>query len=160
VLLLAACTSRGPVTEQTLGQFPVDDLSGLITQTGVALDAANSTDGNGSLRIEATAPTVVYLYEVHDIDLDNATLFYRARVKTEGLEGQAYLEMWCHFPGGGEYFSRGLQSPVSGTQGWTTAETPFLLRQGENPDYVKLNLVIDGTGTAWIDDIRLLGASM
>jgi hypothetical protein len=27
---------------------------------------------------------------------------------------------------------------------------------GENPDNVKLNFVVNGTGTIWIDDIRLL----
>jgi hypothetical protein len=35
-------------------------------------------------------------------------------------------------------------------------ETPFFLKKGENPDNVKLNLVINGKGTAWIDDIRVL----
>ena len=29
-------------------------------------------------------------------------------------------------------------------------------KEGENPDNVKLNLVINGKGTAWIDDIRVL----
>jgi len=48
------------------------------------------------------------------------------------------------------------QTPLTGTTDWTTEETPFFLRKGENPDNVKLNLVINGKGTAWIDDIRLL----
>jgi hypothetical protein len=39
---------------------------------------------------------------------------------------------------------------------WTMEEIPFFLKKGKNPDNVKLNLVFDGTGTAWIDDIRLL----
>jgi len=64
--------------------------------------------------------------------------------------------MWCHFLGRGEFFSRGLVTPLTGTTDWTTQEIPFLLKEGENPDNVKLNLVIDGKGTAWIDDIRLL----
>jgi hypothetical protein len=81
---------------------------------------------------------------------------YQARVRTENIDGQVYLEMWCHFPGRGEYFSRGLQSPLTGTKDWITIETPFFMRKGEKPDYVKLNLVINGKGTAWIDDIRLI----
>lgn len=32
---------------------------------------------------------------------------------------------------------------------------PFFLQKGENPDNVKLNLVIEGKGTVWIDDIHL-----
>jgi hypothetical protein len=31
----------------------------------------------------------------------------------------------------------------------------FFLKKGEKPDYIKLNLVIEGKGTAWIDDIGL-----
>jgi hypothetical protein len=60
------------------------------------------------------------------------------------------------FLGIGEFFSRGLQTPLTGTTDWTTEETLLFLEKGENPDNVKLNLVINGKGTAWIDDIRLL----
>jgi len=45
---------------------------------------------------------------------------------------------------------------LTGTTDWTTEETPFFLQKGENPSSVKLNLVINGKATVWIDDIRLL----
>lgn len=64
--------------------------------------------------------------------------------------------MWCHFAERGEFFSRNLQTPLAGTMEWTTEEAPFLLKKGENPDNLRLNLVIDGQGTVWIDDVRLL----
>jgi len=139
-----------------LKRFPIDTMEGIITQSGVEIDKGISSDGNGSLKITATGPTVVRLFELGDIDIENARLIYQARVRTEGIEGQVYLEMWCHFPGKGEFFSRGLQTPLTGTTNWTTEETPFFLKKGENPDNVKLNLVINGRGTAWIDDIRVL----
>jgi len=143
-----------------LRRFPVDNLEGLITQSGVQIDKEISSDGNGSLRITATESTVVRLFEIGDIDIENARLIYQARVRTEGIEGQVFLEMWCHFPGKGDFFSRGLKTPLTGTTNWTTEETPFFLKKGENPDNVKLNLVINGKGTAWIDDIRLLKGSL
>ena len=139
-----------------LKRFPIDNLEGIITQSGIQIDNAVSSDGNGSLRVTATKPIVVRLFEVGDIDIENARLIYQAKLRTEGVEGQVYLEMWCRFPGKGEFFSRGLQTPLTGTTDWTTEETPFFLKKGENPDNVKLNLVIDGQGTAWIDDIRLV----
>jgi hypothetical protein len=139
-----------------LKKFPVDNMEGIITQSAVQIDKEVSSDGNGSLRITATEPAVVRLFEVGNIDVENARLIYQAKVRTKGVKGQVYLEMWCHFPGKGEFFSRGLQTPLTGTTEWTTEETPFFLKKGENPDNVKLNLVIDGKGTAWIDDIRLL----
>ncbi len=76
------------------------------------------------------------------------------------MEGQVFLEMWCHFAGKGEFFSRGLQAPLTGTTDWTTEETPFFLKKGENPDNVKLNVVINGKGTAWVDDVKLLRAPL
>jgi hypothetical protein len=64
--------------------------------------------------------------------------------------------MWVSVPGRGEFFSRGLTSPLTGTTDWATAETPFLLREGEDPDNVRLNVVVDGAGTVWVDDVWLL----
>ena len=155
IFVLVGC-SKTPQEVVELKKFPIDSLEGIITQSGVQFDKEVSSDGNGSLKIIATEPTVVRLFELGDIDIENARLIYQAKVRTEGVEGQVYLEMWCHFLGKGEFFSRGLQTPLTGTTNWTTEETPFFLKKGENPDNVKLNLVINGKGTAWIDDIRVL----
>ncbi|MHC4424926.1 MAG: DUF4190 domain-containing protein [Planctomycetota bacterium] len=139
-----------------LRQFALDDKDGLITQSGVGIDRQISSDGNGSLRIDATGPTNVRLFEIGDLDIENASLIYQAKLRVENVEGEVYLEMWCHFSGKGDFFSKGVASPLTGTTDWTTEETPFLLAEGENPDNVKLNLVVNGKGTVWIDDIRLL----
>jgi hypothetical protein len=39
---------------------------------------------------------------------------------------------------------------------WTTVETPFFLQKGQNLDNIKLNLVVNGKGTVWIVDIKLI----
>lgn len=142
------------VTE--LKRFPLDDLEGLLTVSGLQLDKQISSDGNGSLRIGANNPTTIWLFETGDIDIENARLIYQARLRTQDVEGTVYLEMLCHFLGKGDFFSRGLMTSLSGSTDWTTQETPFFLKSGENPDNIRLNLVIDGRGTAWIDNIRLL----
>lgn len=156
VFLMIGCGQKASKEVTELKHFPIDNTEEIITQSGVEIDKQISADGNGSLRITAAESTVVRLFETGDIDVENARLIYQAKVRTEGVEGQVFLEMWCHFPGKGEFFSRGLQTPLTGTIDWTTEEIFFLLRKGENPDNVKINLVIDGKGTAWIDDIRLL----
>ncbi len=139
-----------------LRSFPLDDMEGLITQTDVQIDKQISSDSNGSLRIEATEPRTVPLFELGDTDIENTRLLYQARIRTQDVEGKVYLEMLCHFLGKGDFFSRGLMTSLSGSTDWTTQETPFFLKSGENPDNIRLNLVIDGRGTVWIDDIRLL----
>ena len=55
--------------------------------------------------------------------------------------------MWVRAPGQGESFSKGFHNAVSGSNGWADYQIPFLVRRGEQPDFVKLNLVIEGGGT-------------
>lgn len=159
LLVISSCSS-GPAPVAQLKHFPVDDMSGVLTANNVELDPASSTDGGGSLRVSVDGPAVVELFAVENLDIDDVMLIYQAQLRTEDVAGQVYLEMWCDFEGLGEYFSRGLQSPLSGSNDWSTASTPFLLKEGQCPSRVRLNLVIDGAGTAWIDDIRLLTSSL
>lgn len=42
----------------------------------------------------------------------------------------------------------------------TMQETPSSLEKGQYPDNVPLNLLVDGSGTVWIDDVRLLSAPL
>jgi len=140
--------------------FQLESLDGLITRSGIELDRTVSGDGRGVLKISATEPAIFRLFEVADIDVEDAVLIYQARLRTEEAEGFVYLEMLCHFEGKGEFFSRGLDSPLKGTIEWTTEEIPFLLRKGENPDNVKLNIVCEGPGTVWVDSIRLVKRPM
>jgi hypothetical protein len=54
------------------------------------------------------------------------------------------------------YFSKGLGNPVKGTTDWVSYETLFLLKKGERPDFIKLNVIMEGKGTLWIKDVELL----
>ncbi len=157
-LALGSCSSRR-AEERVVYTNPLDSLGMILTRTGVAADPAISSDGHGSIRIEASGPTTIRLAEVQPQDAENATLIYRARLKAQNVAGQAYLEMWCDIPGKGEFFSRGLQSPLSGTVDWVTQQTPFFLQKGQRAQTVKLNVVIAGTGVVWIDDLSLAVAA-
>jgi hypothetical protein len=155
ILLFSGCQSQSGQTVE-LKHYPLDSLEGIISRSGVELDKTISSDGKGSLRITTADPVTVRLYETGDLSVDNARLIYRARLRAESMQGEAYLEMWCRFPGKGEFFSRALHAPLSGTAEWSSQETFFALKQGEDPDEIKLNLVVNGTGTVWIDDIHLI----
>jgi hypothetical protein len=95
------------------------------------------------------------LFEVPNPGVEQCTGLYRARLKTEGLVGRSYLEMWCQFPGRGEAFSRGLGNTISGSSDWATCQTPFFLTAGEKPDLIRLNLVVEGHGKVFIKDVEL-----
>ena len=58
-LLLASLIGCSPsvTSEEVLFENPIADLAGLLTRSGVELDTETSSDGNGSLKIVAGAPT-------------------------------------------------------------------------------------------------------
>jgi len=159
-VMLLAFPLFATAQEVELKHYPLDTMEGVISQSDVSVDKAAAPDGRGALKIVTDKPVVVRLFETGNLDLENARLIYRARLRTEDLKGQAFLEMWCHFPGKGEFFSKGLQNPLSGTTAWATEEIPFFLKKGERPDNVKLNLVVNGKGAVWIQDVRLLKAPL
>ena len=162
LLFATGCSRPGGMAEAPveLRHLPLDSLEGIRAASGITLDSAVSSDGKGSLRVDAASASVVPLFEVTDLNIDNAALIYQAHLQSEGLQGQAFLEMWVRIPGKGEFFSRGLDRPLSGTMSWATIATPFFLEAGQKPDLIRLNLVVNGTGKVWIDDIRLLRAPL
>ena len=150
--LLSATAVRGADSQpQTLKKFSTSDST-------IAKDLA-VTDEKAWM-IDCPKPRTIRLFEISDPEVERCMVIYRARLKSEGLEGQAYLEMWCHFPGKGEFFSRGLENPLTGSNGWASYETPFFLKKGEKPDMIKLNLVIKGSGKIWIKDVELQKAPL
>lgn len=132
---------------EVLRTFTTSDA--LLTRDGVTVDGE-------AWRIEFNEGRSVRLFEETEPRVDQCILTYRARVRTEGTQGRVYLEMWCRLPGRGEFFSKGFQQAVKGTTDWSNHETPFLLKAGQQPDLVKLNLVCEGAGTVWIKDMELL----
>ncbi|MFQ5778827.1 MAG: hypothetical protein ACE5IP_12545 [Terriglobia bacterium] len=158
-LLASACAGPRPDEAAALVElkhFPIDSLEEVRAVQGVSFDRSVSKDGQGSLRVDAEESLLVPLFEVTDVGLKNATLLYQASLQSERLNGEAWLEMFVRFPGRGEFFSRGMDQPVTGTMSWKTVTIPFFLQEGQEPDLIRLNLMVKGKGRVWIDDVRLL----
>jgi len=149
MFILAVNLAQGEELK-TLG---LDDPSSASPK--IEADTQIKTEGKSSLKITTRWPTTVNLGEVSGLDVENAKLVYSAKVKAE-LEGEgtAYLEMWVHL-GDAQYFSKGMNDPVRQKTDWKTIRTPFLFEKGQKPDKATLNLVINGKGTVWIDEITL-----
>jgi len=125
------------------------DMIGLKIQTDTMIKA----EGNGSIKIMTLWPTTVCLGEVTGLNIENAELVYKALVKSD-LESKTFLEIWAHV-GGGQYFSKGMNDVMNQKTEWKTIQTPFLFQKGQRPDKLTLNIVINGKGTIWVDDIVL-----
>jgi len=141
-----------PANGQELKRLPLDSASSLGTT--VSTDTVIKKEGTGSIKIATQGPANICLGVVQPLNIENARLVYQARVKSENLEGAAFLEMWCEV-GGGRYFSRGMDSTVAGTMDWQILQTPFFLQPGQEVNRVTLHIVINGKGTVWVDDVVL-----
>ena len=153
IVLSVAAGLLGPSSAdaQELKKLSLDDASliGLTIQT----DAAVKAEGKASVKISTIWPATVCLGEVSGLNVEDAKLLYKAKVKTE-LEGEAFLEMWVQV-GAGQYFSKGMNDSVKAKSEWKTIQTPFMLQKGQKLEKATLNVVINGKGTVWIDDIVL-----
>ncbi len=132
---------------ETLRTFGPSDRP--ITERGISTD-------EGGWRIEAREAGSVRLFELDESGVERCLLTYRVELRAADVEGGAYLEMWCRFPGRGEFFSKGLHQKAKGTVGWSSYEVPFNLKAGERPDLIRLNVAFDGPGTVWVRNVELL----
>jgi hypothetical protein len=151
-ITMAALALSGPVRGQELKTFSLDDPASLGLR--ITADTAVKTEGRASTRIETAWPVTVCLAAVEGLDVEGEALVFQAKVRT-ALKGQAVLEMWVRIDGK-DYFSRALDRPVAGTSDWRSVETPFLARKGQKIERAWLNLIINGQGTVWVDDARLV----
>jgi len=154
LLTLVVLLSLGnPALAEELKRISLDDALAIGLQ--IQSDSAVKAEGKASIKITTKWPTTVCLAEVPGPDIENAMLVYKAKVKSD-LQGQgtAFLEMWAHV-GGGQYFSRGMNDVVQGKSHWKTIQTPFMFQKGQKPTKVTLNILINGPGTVWVDDIVL-----
>jgi hypothetical protein len=158
--LVACDLGPGPPPDVALYADGLDSPRSVAPQPGLRFDPEVSADGRGSFRVDATGGrTVVRLADVTVEAPRLPRMAYRAKLRAESVAGRAYLEMWVRVKKGGvdqgEFFSRALHSQLSGTSDWSTHEAPFAFQPDEEPTRAKLNVVIEGTGSVWIDAITL-----
>src|SRR5437899_10555740 len=130
--LLKAPEPAGP--PQTIKLFRISDP--IITQGPISVEQ----DG---WFIDSREQQTIRLFEVQNAGVQQCLLTYRARMKTDGLQGRAFLEMWCGVSGRGEFFSKGLNQPAKGTSDWAGYDVQFGLLSGDTDDGRRLNRVVE-----------------
>ena len=124
----------------------------------ITVDGVNIEGDAWCLHFEG--PRTLRLFELTEPGIEKCSVTYRAEMKSDGIEPGAYLEMWCRFPGLGEFFSKGLHTKIRGTTEWASYEIPFLLKEGQRPDVIKLNVVSEGQGTLWLKNVEVLSTEL
>ncbi len=161
LLVIIAISNLKTLAQEKEIELPISNTSEIITQTNVEIDTETSVDDTGSLLINASKPLTVELFELDQEDFGNKRLTYRAQIRSENLiasedsRGISYLELLAKFPDGQELVSRGPRVPISGTTDWRGAETVLYIDKGDSPQSVKLNLIVEGQGKVWLDNVKL-----
>lgn len=83
------------------------------------------------------------------------------QVRYQGVEGAGYLEMWSHFPDGGQYFSRtladvGSMMQLKGSSGWRQFTLPFDATGAPAPTRLVVNVVLPGRGVVYLGPLQLV----
>jgi hypothetical protein len=155
ILLACATCAAGAVTDLISSrQFAFADRlpEDVRVVPAPGVDEANQS---GALAVEHSGTGTVWvpLFESSLGGVDRV-FSYRAQVASRGLQGRAYLEMWCSI-GGSDYFSKGLDDPVMGTSAWSAKEISFQSGPGQGIDKITLGLRFEGPGTVMIDHVSL-----
>jgi hypothetical protein len=163
VVALGACGEGAPGDGSGAGtagaievaHFPLSD-GAIPAGADAAFDPGVSQDGGGSLRVQTSQGGRLRLYRLDDLGLVQGEVAFTGFLRSRGLSGRAVLEMWCRPAEGEAAFVRGYGSAVTGDSEWAPQEVrfsnPALCR---NPVSIELNVLIEGAGTVWIDDLRL-----
>lgn len=157
VLLLAAV----PAAAQSLRTVT---WSSATKPAGAALVPADGTTGFARLRVgNATGkPLQVTLATLPAPPITTPYWAVRGQVRSEAVVGQAFLEMWNLFPGGGRFFSRtlGAAGPMrhlEGTQGWRPFALPFQSQPGHPPpSELVVNVFLPGAGQVEVGPLDLV----
>jgi hypothetical protein len=148
-----ATPERSPVQ---IAHFPLSE-DAVPGEADAVFDPDVSQDGGGSLRVvTGEQGGRLRLYRLDDVGPVRGSLHYTGFLKSQDLRGSAFLELWCHPTEGNPAFVRSVPSRVEGTSDWKPQELAFSRPETcQDPDSVELNVVIQGAGTVWIDNLRL-----
>ncbi len=150
--LLVLCTAA---TAQTaiLGTFTCDDPKQV--KTTISHDATTTQDGNGSLKVEAVQGALVTIADQQGLAVKkDHTLWCTLKVKCAGVKQKAYLEMWCEVGEGQRAFSKGLGQALQGDSDWKVIRLPMMVNGDYTVRRALVNVVIEGTGTVWVDEVQ------
>jgi hypothetical protein len=116
-------------------------------------------DTSGELRVIAKEPSTIKLaeFDVAAENLQNTMLVYFVEVKALDLSAPAYLEILVHLQGEKDEWIDAHEPGnwLTKAGDWQKFAVPYLLRSGQIPDKIVLNLVFDGKGSVLMRNLRL-----
>src|SRR5262245_4212223 len=155
-----------------LGLMTVSTVAVLATEREIAWRAKDKLPKNVTLHaagriakqavIEVKGPDdkAIQILEIAEPKVPGHRYMLRGKVKYAGVDQDAYLEMWSHFPDNMAYFTRTLadQGPLAKIQGdsdWRDIALPFTSKEDYLPEKLVVNVVLPGQGTIYLTPLTL-----
>lgn len=140
-----------------LGTFSCDSLTQV--KTLVSVDKNVKAGGEGAIKVEAAQGAMVTIADQKNLAIkkDN-TLWCILKVKCSGVKQRAYFEMWCDVGNGQRAFSKGLDQPLQGDTDWREIHLPMMVNGDFLVNRALVNVVVEGPGTVWVDQIKFAKA--
>lgn len=156
IALLVLTSSSGRLWAD--GEIPWPAADKLPPQA--TLHPAGKMAGQPVLQVVGPSVQPITILEVVNPQVTYHEYTLRAKVKYEGVEKTSFLEMWNHFPGGGQYFSRTLSpsgplQKIEGSSDWREISLPFMSKPGLLPSKLVVNVVLPGKGTVYLTPFTL-----
>jgi hypothetical protein len=154
-LAFVSCNKKKPGPPKEVDYFTCSSIDRVVAKELVAVDKGVTSDGDGSISIKTKEPVTVRFFE-GKLPGENSEYTYRVKIKTLGMLGDAYLTMDINYPGGG---SQTVQLKpefyLSDDNDWTPMSIS-IAAPNQKPSSVVLNVVVNGEGTVWVDDLHLI----
>jgi hypothetical protein len=120
------------------------------------------TNDGAAWRFDVAEPHTIRLVSQRNSVSGNAIVTFRAEMRTEVLDGRAFLELVGRASAdaagnaaAAEKRSRGYHHVMQGSSDWKFVETPLLAPASPPTEAFELNLVVEGTGVVWLRNMEL-----
>ncbi len=139
--------------------FNCDTLDGLLTEGVATVDAQNPAEGTGSLRFAVAQPVTLPIFEIK-LPGDGAKFTLAYKMKVKDFSGDAYGQMDVNYSSGGKQSLNNYQTAMGATTDWQQRELTYTVQRGQKVGSIVLSLILNGSGTVWLDDVHLIRAPL
>lgn len=153
-----ACDKKAEPPKQ-IDFFSCDDTERIVSSDLVTIDAGSASEGAGCLKMVVEQPTTVPLVEVK-FPGEGAKYTIQFKMRVKDFLGDAYGQMNVNYASGGKQEVKNYQNAIGATSDWIPMELSWVVQKGQKVDSLTLYAVLGGSGTVWVDEIRVIRAPL
>lgn len=153
-----ACDKKAEPPKQ-IDFISCDDTERILSSDLVTVDKASAAEGAGCLKMVVDQPTTLSLAEFK-FPGEGAKYTVQFKMRVKDFLGDAYGQMNVNYASGGKQEIKNYQNAIGATSDWVPMELSWVVQKGQKVDSLTLYAILGGSGTVWVDEIRLIRAPL